>query len=155
MTPHDTAHHGRPYLMLALNLIVSAVIMYFVMFSMIDGLPSFYNNLNMAYMALTMVAPMALLMLLLMGSMYPDRRLNLWLGAGFTLLFVVAFLAIRMQSGIGDRQFLRSMIPHHSGAILMCREANLEDAEIRALCTRIIASQSEEIAQMEAILARR
>ena len=39
MTPHDTAHHGRPYLMLALNLIVSAVIMYFVMFSMIDGLP--------------------------------------------------------------------------------------------------------------------
>jgi uncharacterized protein (DUF305 family) len=109
----------------------------------------------MAYMALTMVAPMALLMLLTMGSMYPDRRLNLWLGAGFTLLFVVAFLAIRMQSGIGDRQFLRSMIPHHSGAILMCREANLEDAEIRALCTRIIASQGEEIAQMEAILARR
>jgi len=155
MTPHDTAHHARPYLMLALNLIVSAVVMYFVMFSMIDGLPAFYNNLNMAYMALTMVAPMALLMLLTMGSMYPDRRLNLWLGAGFTLLFVVAFLAIRMQSGIGDRQFLRSMIPHHSGAILMCREANVEDAEIRDLCTRIIASQSEEIAQMEAILARR
>ena len=47
------------------------------------------------------------------------------------------------------------MIQHHSGAILMCSEANLEDAEIRALCTRIIASQSEEIAQMEAILARR
>ena len=147
--------HGGHYLRLLVMIGLSFAAMYALMYAMVDRAENIHPSLNQAYMAGLMVAPMAVLELLLMGSMYPDRRLNLWLGAGFTLLFVVAFLAIRMQSGIGDRQFLRSMIPHHSGAILMCREANVEDAEIRALCTRIIASQSEEIAQMEAILARR
>jgi uncharacterized protein (DUF305 family) len=26
------------------------------------------------------------------------------------------------QGAVGDDQFLRSMIPHHSGAILMCEQ---------------------------------
>jgi uncharacterized protein (DUF305 family) len=34
---------------------------------------------------------------------------------------------------VGDKQFLRSMIPHHAGAILMCEKASIKDAEIRAL----------------------
>ena len=45
------------YRMLALNLAVSVVVMYLVMFSMIAGFRDFYNNLNTFYMALTMVAP--------------------------------------------------------------------------------------------------
>ncbi len=35
-----------------------------------------------------------------------------------------------MQAGIGDKEFLRSMIPHHSGAILMCEQATLTDPEM-------------------------
>ena len=62
---------------------------------------------------------------------------------------------MRTQAGIGDGEFLRSMIPHHSGAILMCREARLTDPEIIALCNGIVRSQAAEIAQMEAILQRR
>lgn len=46
------------------------------------------------------------------------------------------------------------MIPHHSGAILMCEKASLTDAEIKSLCSEIVAAQKKEIAQMEAILAR-
>ena len=46
------------------------------------------------------------------------------------------------------------MIPHHSGAILMCEQATLTDPEIKALCGEIVASQRKEIAQMEALLAR-
>jgi uncharacterized protein (DUF305 family) len=53
---------------------------------------------------------------------------------------------------IGDRAFLRSMIPHHSGAILMCEEARLEDPEVRALCKEIIESQQREIDWMQARL---
>ncbi len=60
-----------------------------------------------------------------------------------------------MQAGIGDKEFLRSMIPHHSGAILMCEQATLTDPEIKALCRGIVDGQRQEIAQMEAILARR
>ena len=56
---------------------------------------------------------------------------------------------------MGDRQFLRSMIPHHSGAVLMCREASIDDPKIRQLCEGIIASQTSEIDQMKAILAEK
>ncbi|MBT9471992.1 MAG: DUF305 domain-containing protein [Phenylobacterium sp.] len=44
------------------------------------------------------------------------------------------------------------MIPHHSGAILMCREASLRDPKLIALCGRIEASQRDEIVAMNAIL---
>lgn len=146
--------HTHPYRMLALNLGLSAIIMYLVMFAMIDGWGDFYNNLNMAYMALMMVAPMATLMLLTMGSMYPNRKLNAVWNVAFAGLFVAAFALTRLQAPIGDVQFLRSMIPHHSGAILMCREASITDPEIVALCGRIEQSQRSEIDQMRAILVR-
>jgi uncharacterized protein (DUF305 family) len=46
------------------------------------------------------------------------------------------------------------MIPHHSGAILMCEEASLTDPEIIGLCKQIVESQEQEIAKMQALLAR-
>lgn len=146
--------HGSHYRMLAINLAVSAVIMYLVMFAMIDTLGEFYNNLNMLYMTLMMVAPMGALMLLMMGSMYRNLRLNLLLYALFAGLFVIGTVGTRAQAGIGNVQFLRSMIPHHSGAILMCREASISDPEIVALCGNIQRSQRAEIEQMKRILER-
>lgn len=144
----------KHYAMLALNLVLSTAIMYLVMFAMVDSAGDLYNNLNTFYMALMMVAPMAVLMLLMMPQMYANMRLNLVLYSGFTALFVAAFLGIRAQAGIGDVQFLRSMIPHHSGAILMCREASLRDPEAVALCRQIIEAQREEIGRMQRILTR-
>jgi uncharacterized protein (DUF305 family) len=140
------------YAKLGFNLAASTIVMYLVMFSMIDGLGDFYNNLNMFYMALMMVAPMAILMLLMMGAMYDNKALNLILHAGFAALFLLAFALTRTQGAIGNEQFLRAMIPHHSGAILMCREASITDPEIVALCGRIQQSQREEIDQMKLIL---
>ena len=64
------------------------------------------------------------------------------------------FFAMRTQAAVGNEQFLRSMIPHHSGAILMCEKAQLTDPEIIALCKQIISSQQAEIAQMQQILQR-
>jgi uncharacterized protein (DUF305 family) len=61
---------------------------------------------------------------------------------------------IRKQTAIGDDQFLRSMIPHHAGAILMCAEAPISDPAVIELCRSIIASQQQEIAQMKALLAQ-
>lgn len=145
----------NPYASLALQTIVSAAVMYLVMFVMIDNLGSFYNNLNMVYMTLMMVAPMVVLMILAMRHMFPSKIANTVLLAGSVAIFLGSFALIRTQTTIGDRAFLRSMIPHHSGAILMCREASLKDPEILALCDRIIESQHQEIDQMKTILARR
>jgi uncharacterized protein (DUF305 family) len=61
-------------------------------------------------------------------------------------------MLIRQQTAISDKQFLRSMIPHHAGAILMCERASIQDSEIKELCKSIIASQQAEIDQMRAKL---
>ncbi|PKR87379.1 DUF305 domain-containing protein [Pleomorphomonas diazotrophica] len=157
MHDHQSSGHdgmGRPYVLFAVNMVLSLVVMYFVMFSMIDGWRDFRNNLNMLYMALTMVAPMGIIMLATMGGMYANRKLNAALHLGLVLLFLAAFAATRTQAVIGDRQFIASMVPHHSGAILMCRQASLDDPELIALCADISAGQRAEIEQMNAIRAR-
>lgn len=149
--PDTTAHH---YLMFAVNMALSLAVMYIVMFSMIEGWSDFRNNLNMFYMALTMVAPMGIIMLATMGGMYRNRGRNVAIHLGLAALFVVAFAGTRTQTLIDDNQFIASMIPHHSGAILMCREANLTDEELTNLCKQISEGQRQEIEQMNAIRAR-
>lgn len=145
----------NPYVNLAVQTLVGGVIMYFVMFVMIDRLSSFFNNLNMLYMALMMVTPMVVLMIAAMPHMFPSKRANAALLIGSAIVFVASFALIRTQTTIGDTAFLRSMIPHHSGAILMCREASLKDPEIVRLCSGIEESQRREIDEMKAILARK
>jgi CDP-diglyceride synthetase len=155
----DPAHSGEqmtrnPYRMLALNLTVSLIIMYVAMFAMIYSAAEFIQNINFLYMALIMWAPMAVVMLVTMKSMYRDARLNALLYAAFAITFVLSFAGIRAQALVGDQQFLRSMIPHHSGAVLMCSNAEIADPEIKQLCGNIIRSQTREIAQMKAIMKR-
>ncbi|MBU1538425.1 MAG: DUF305 domain-containing protein [Alphaproteobacteria bacterium] len=142
------------YRSLAIELTLDFIIMYLVMYTMIATLDHFYLNLNNVYMTLMMVSPMALLMLIFMRSMYPSRRTNLLIGGAAVLVFALSFYGMRTQAAVGDTEFLKSMIPHHSGAILMCREASLSDPEIVSLCDEIVAAQEREIAQMKAILAR-
>lgn len=146
-------HH--PYRSLAIQTAIGGVIMYLVMFVMIDQLASFYNNLNMVYMTLMMVAPMVVLMILAMPHMFPLKTFNTSLLVGAGVAFIGSFALIRTQTTIGDTAFLRSMIPHHSGAILMCEQASIRDTEIVKLCDDIIKSQRIEIDQMKAILARK
>lgn len=143
------------YVSLTVQTIVSGIVMYLVMFVMIDSLGSFYNNLNMFYMTLMMVAPMVVMMIVAMRSMFPSTILNAALLIGSGVIFLGAFALIRTQTTIGDTAFLRSMIPHHSGAILMCGQAKLSDPEIQQLCNEIIKSQRQEIDQMKRILERR
>jgi uncharacterized protein (DUF305 family) len=162
MMVHGSGGHGhmdpammrRHYMMLALNLGLGLLIMYLGMFAMIWSWGEFVQNVNFFYMALVMWAPMSAVMLLTMRSMYPNAKLNALLYALFAIVLVLSFLGIREQGLVGDRQFVRSMIPHHSGAILMCERASMEDAEIRHLCGNIIESQKQEIDQMKRILER-
>jgi uncharacterized protein (DUF305 family) len=142
------------YLSLAVQTLVSSVIMYLVMFVMIDRIDSFYNNLNMFYMTLMMVAPMVVMMIFAMSHMFMSRPANVALLSVSFVIFFGSFALIRTQTTIGDSAFLRSMIPHHSGAILMCQEASLTNPEIVKLCGNIIKSQRQEIDEMKAILAK-
>lgn len=110
-------------------------------------------NVNQVYMAGLMTAPMVVIELLVMRGMYHSRKLNLGLVTSSLVAGLLFFFGIQKQVAVGDRQFLRSMIPHHSAAILMCRQAPTTDAKIQQLCHSIVQSQRQEIDQMRAWLS--
>ena len=128
--------------------------MYGMNFLMVDAASSIFMNINALYMTLWMVAPSVVIMIILMKEMYPKKKLNVALSLVSVLIFVLSFVFIRQQTLVGDKQFIRSMIPHHSGAILMCQEGKIQDAELKALCADIIKAQHSEIEQMKTILER-
>ena len=142
------------YKRLAAMTMLSFVAMYMLMYAMVDSFAHVYNNVNQVYMAGLMAAPMVLIELWLMRSMYPNRRLNVIAASAALVLGVGCFFGIRQQAAVSDRQFLRSMIPHHAGALLMCGESSLQHPDVRALCGPIISSQTEEIAIMQRLLDR-
>ncbi|HEU4692503.1 MAG TPA: DUF305 domain-containing protein [Vicinamibacterales bacterium] len=149
---HDSARRAH-YLRLLWMALLSFIAMYGLMYAMVDRLGNVLSNFNQAYMAGLMALPMVIIELLVMRSMYADRRLNVVILAACVVGTLALWFAIREQAAIGERQFLRSMIPHHAGAILMCQEADLVDPEALALCRQIVDSQVAEIEQMKAMLA--
>ena len=142
------------YTRFGITLAVSLLLMFVLSMSMIVSLDHFYLNLSNFYMALIMVAAMGVVMLLSMWNMYEDRRINAILLVVFVGGFLGALVLGRTSALVGDRQFLESMIPHHSRAILVCQESTITDPEIITVCGEIIQTQREEIAQKEAILER-
>ena len=140
------------YKKLAIMIVLSFVAMYIFMYAMVDKLDNVIPNINQFYMAGLMTMPMLIIELIVMGKMYIKKKLNIMLlVAGFagSLIF---FLCIHQQAGVRDKQFLKSMIPHHAAAVLMVEKANLTDPEIKELAKNIINSQQAEIAQMKAKL---
>jgi uncharacterized protein (DUF305 family) len=140
--------HG-PYRRLALMVFLSFVAMYGLMYAMVDRFANVFSSLNQVYMAGLMAASMVPIELLVMRSMYRDRKANAAALAVGTVALIAFWWAIRAQAAITDRQFLRSMIPHHAGAILMCAEAELSDPALQRLCGEITAAQLREIAIMK------
>jgi uncharacterized protein (DUF305 family) len=142
--------HGNNYLRLLGMTLLSFISMYVFMYAMVNTFANVFSSLNQVYMAGLMTAPMVLIELLLMGGMYENKRFNAAIVAASVLAMVGFFVLIRQQVAITDRQFLRSMIPHHAGAILMCQNAPLQAAELKQLCRSIVTSQEAEIAKMKA-----
>jgi uncharacterized protein (DUF305 family) len=150
---HSTEHmHAKHYRVLLVMGIVSFACMYILMYAMVNEFANVYTNVNQFYMAGMMAMPMLIIEVLLMKQMYTNKKLNMLVIVISSLALIGFYMAIRKQVGVTDRQFLKSMIPHHAGAILMCNDANITDPEIKKLCEEIIASQEKEIAQMKAKL---
>lgn len=146
----DKKHYGR----LLIMAILSFLAMYALMYAMVDSFANVFPNVNQFYMAGLMTAPMVILEVILMGAMYSNKKWNVWIIIASIILLIAFWLGIRQQVFVSDEQFLKSMIPHHAGAILMCEEAPLHNLEIRELCQNIIKSQKEEIDQMKRLLGK-
>ncbi|WP_394665985.1 DUF305 domain-containing protein [uncultured Chryseobacterium sp.] len=137
------------YRKLFFTLIISFIIMYLVMFLNVDEIAHVYISLTRTYMTLLMVSPMAVLMILMMGNMYHNKKLNsIIIGSGISV-FIVAFIFLRNQTFVSDIQYMKAMIPHHSSAIMTSKHAEIKDPEVKILSENIIKSQEEEIKKMK------
>lgn len=146
--------HNQHYGHLAIMAVLSFIAMYILMYAMVDGFDNIYPNINQAYMAALMTAPMVIIELIVMRAMYKNTALNAAILAGSGVVLIACFMLIRQQTAVADAQFLKSMIPHHGAAVLMCEKAPIADPEIKNLCKAITSSQTSEIAQMKTILQR-
>jgi len=146
-------HNDRmSYKKLVLMIAASFISMYILMYAMVDKFSNVVPNVNQFFMAGLMTMPMLLIELIIMGGMYGNKKLNIILIISGLAAGIIFYACIREQTGVRDRQFLRSMIPHHAAAVLMVKKAALQDPEIRALAKQIITSQQAEIQQMKAKL---
>jgi uncharacterized protein (DUF305 family) len=142
------------YKTFVLTLLCSFIIMYGVMFLNVDQADHIYLSMTRFYMTLMMTADMALLMLAMMRMMYKNRKVNVIIILSSTAVFILSLIGVRTQTFVGDVQYMKGMIPHHSIAIMTSKNANIKDPEVRKLADGIIAAQEKEIAQMKRILAR-
>lgn len=140
------------YRSLLIMTILSFVSMYILMYLMVDTFTNVYPNLNQFYMASIMTIPMIIIELLLMAPMYPNKKLNSFIIGCGLFIFIVLIIFIRKQTAIDDQGFLKSMIPHHASALLMCNKSHLNDPEIKELCKNITTSQQSEIDFMKSKL---
>jgi uncharacterized protein (DUF305 family) len=132
--------------------LVSFVVMFVLMYMMVDSFGNVLVNWNQFYMAAVMTGAMMLIEIGVMRSMYSKRTKMITAGVSIVVV-VIFFVLLRGQFGISDRNFLKSMIPHHGAALLMCKNTNLSDPEVRQLCQSIISGQQSEIDFMKAKLS--
>jgi uncharacterized protein (DUF305 family) len=126
--------------------------MYGIMFLNVDEASHIYLSTSRFYMAILMIAAMTSVMMLLMGGMYPNKRLNMAIIISSVVVFVLVTFFLRNQTFVSDRQYTKAMNPHHSSAILNSKHTDIKDPEVKKLAEGIIASQEKEIAKMKKIL---
>ena len=123
---YETADHhsGGQYARLVAMTVLAFIAMYVLMYSMVNSPSNIFANINQVYMAGLMVAPMVVIELVLMSAMYQRRGWNAAIIVASVVIGLAMFIGIRRQLIVADKQFSRSMIPHHASAILMCRPRN-------------------------------
>lgn len=135
-------------------MLTSFVAMYLLMFINMEQAAHFQFTLTRIYMAVSMIAAMAVIMLLFMPGMYRDKKLNAAILTASAVVFFGFLAMLRNQVFISDIQWMRGMIPHHSSAIMTSEQANLRDAGVKELSREIIAAQKREIAEMQRMIER-
>ena len=145
---------NNPYQKFAIIMAVSFGIMYSIMFLNLEAFSHIFNSITRFYMTTLMIAAMAITMLLFMWKMYPNRKINLGIIAFSAMTFFGTLYLLRTQTFIGDIQYMKAMIPHHSSAIMTSSNVDFKDPEVKKLAEEIIIAQEKEIKQMNDMIDR-
>jgi hypothetical protein len=106
------------------------------------------NSVGKVYMCTMMGLFMALLSIILNPMFNQGRFLT-----ACSLLVITIYL-YKIQFGIGDKNYLREMIEHHSMALLTSKEILVKsrNPSVINLATRILTTQEKEIDDMKYLL---
>ena len=142
-------HSLAMYKRFALMAVAMFVAMYFIMYAMIDGLQNLIPNINNLYMTLLMVSAMLIIELWIMKGMYQNKKINRVIITFSLAIGIFSWFGIREQLFVGDKEFVKGMIPHHAAAVLMSEKAKLTDPELIELQKNILETQAKEIEFMK------
>lgn len=146
----EKSNYGKFAIMMG----TSFIIMYAVMFLNTDVFDHVMLSHTRTYMTILMVAPMAFTILLFIWGMYTNKKMNFIILGLSVIIFIIALVGLRQQTLIGDEQWMKAMIPHHSSAIMVSQKAHLKDPEAIKLAEEIIEAQEREIAKMKKMIYR-
>ncbi|AZI69789.1 DUF305 domain-containing protein [Cloacibacterium normanense] len=142
-------HSLAMYKRFALMAVAMFVAMYFIMYAMIDGLQNLIPNINNLYMTLLMVSAMLIIEIWIMKGMYQNKKINWAIITVSLAIGIFSWFGIREQLFVGDKEFVKGMIPHHAAAVLMSEKAKLTDPELMELQKNILETQAKEIELMK------
>ncbi len=142
-------HSLAMYKRFALMAVAMFVAMYFIMYAMIDGLQNLIPNINNLYMTLLMVSAMLVIEIWIMKGMYQNKKINWAIITVSLAIGIFSWFGIREQLFVGDKEFVKGMIPHHAAAVLMSEKAKLTDPELIELQKNILETQAKEIELMK------
>lgn len=131
----------------------STFIMFFLMYQLVYSWDHTIFSLTRLVSSLVMGCVMTALMLAFMWNMYRPQAIKIVVLASAILGGIALIAFNRSQTLIGDVDYMKSMIPHHSIAINNSRMADIRDPRVRYLADRITRDQVKEIAEMKLLLA--
>jgi peptidoglycan/LPS O-acetylase OafA/YrhL len=141
------------YAKFAAMIATSTIVMFGLMYLNTFALDHIYWSQTRGWMALLMGAVMAAIMLLFMLKMYKNKSANIAILIGAVVIFAGSLWLVRSQTTVGDIDYMKAMIPHHSIAILTSSRAHIKDPRVRELADSIIEAQVREIAEMQRLVA--
>ena len=132
-------------------ILVSTAIMFILMYQLVYSVDHALFSLTRLVSSLVMGCVMTV-MLAFMWKMYHPDFAKIGVLVASILLGVSLLLINRSQVLVGDVNFMKAMIPHHSIAINNARRADIRDPRVRYLADRIIRDQVKEIAEMKMLI---
>lgn len=130
----------------------STAVMFPLMYQLVYSTDHATFSMTRLVSSFVMGCVMAVIMLAFMWKMYAGSATKLTVLIGAIALGVLILTINRQQTLIGDVDFMKSMIPHHSIAINNARKADIRDPRVRELADAIIRAQVKEIAEMKTLV---
>ncbi len=120
----------------------------FISYIMTDNIDNINHSTGKIYMCIIMGLFMVLLDMLLSPMFHPQ---HFTLVCGLTLFFIYLY---RIQFGVGDKNYIREMIEHHSMALLTSKNIleKTKNPAVINFATKIVVGQKNEIEDMRYLL---